>query len=99
MNKYLNYYKKLFKVYKEYDLVRDGVYKDLLPRHNKIFAYERKGEKDLLLVISNFSKKEIKCNLLNKYKDYQKKILLNNYDELEDGKLKPYQSILLYIYK
>ena len=95
----LNYYKKLFKVYKEYDLVRDGVYKDLLPRHNKIFAYERKGEKDLLLVISNFSKKEIKCNLLNKYKDYQKKILLNNYDELEDGKLKPYQSILLYIYK
>ena len=98
-NSILNYYKKLFKVYKEYDLVRDGVYKDLLPHHNKIFAYERRGKNELLLVMSNFSKKDVKCNLLNKYKDYNNKILLNNYETLEDGKLKPYQSVLLYIYK
>ena len=98
-NSILNYYKKLFKVYKEYDLVRDGVYKDLLPRHNKIFAYERRGENELLLVISNFSKKEIKCNLINKYKEYNKKVLLNNYNELESDILKPYQTVLLYIYK
>ena len=98
-NSILNYYKKLFKVYKEYDLVRDGVYKDLLQRHNKIFAYERRGENELLLVISNFSKKEIKCNLINKYKEYNKKVLLNNYNELESDILKPYQTVLLYIYK
>jgi glycosidase len=98
-NSILNYYKKLFKVYKEYDLVREGVYKDLLPHHSKIFAYERKKNDELLLVMSNFSKKEINCNLLNKYKEYNKKVLLNNYSEMVEGKLKPYQTILLYLKK
>ena len=98
-NSILNYYKKLFKVYKEYNLVRDGVYKDLLPHHNKIFAYERKKDNELLLVVSNFSKKEVKYDLLAKYKGYNKKVLLNNYSEINDKKLKPYQTILLYIYK
>ena len=37
-----------------------GIYKDLLPNNNKIFAYERKLDNELLLVVSNFSKKEIK---------------------------------------
>ena len=97
-NSILNYYKKLFTVYKEYDLVRDGVYKDLLPRHSKIFAYERRIGDELLLVISNFSKKEVKCNLLEKYSG-NKKVLLNNYDTIEGNKIKPYQTLLLYIYK
>jgi glycosidase len=40
-NSILNYYKKLIQVYKNEPLVKDGVYVDLMPRHKKIFAYER----------------------------------------------------------
>ena len=64
-----------------------------------ITSYERKIENKLLLVISNFTNKEISCNILNKYKEYNKKELLNNYSEFKDGKLLPYQSILLYLEK
>ena len=97
-NSILNFYKKLIKVYKENSIVRDGVYKDLLPKHSKLFAYERRMDNELLLVISNFSNKETKCSLLEKYKDYSCDVLLNNYDSLSN-KLKPYQSVLLKLTK
>ena len=98
-NSILNYYKKLIKVYKREPLVRNGVYKDLLPRHTKLFAYERKGNDELLLVISNFSKDSTKCNLMKKYALYDVEVLLNNYDEVDYNLLKPYQSVLLKLIK
>ena len=95
----LNYYKKLIKVYKEYsDIVRDGIYKDLLPKHKYIYTYERRLNNNILLVISNFSNKEREINILDNYKDYNKKVLLNNYDN-ESNILKPYQSVLYLLTK
>ena len=98
-NSILNYYKKLIKVYKEEaSIVRDGVYKDLLPRSSKLFAYERVLGDAVLLVISNFSKKEVTHKLLEKYIGYDFEVLLNNYDTLNDT-LKPYQSVLIKLKK
>ena len=98
-NSILNYYKKLIKVYKEEtSIVRDGVYKDLLPRSSKIFAYERVLGDEVLLVISNFSKKEVAHKLFEKYIGYDFEVLLNNYEELS-GTLKPYQSVLIKLKK
>lgn len=95
----LNYYKKLIKLYKEYsDIVRDGIYKDLLPKHKYIYTYERRLNNNILLVISNFSNKEREINILDNYKDYNKKVLLNNYDN-ESNILKPYQSVLYLLTK
>ena len=89
----LNYYKKLINIYKEEAmLVRDGVYKDLCPNNSKIFAYERRLDNELLLVVSNFSDKEIKNKIINKYTN-EKIVLLSNYDEVNDV-LKPYQTVL-----
>ena len=98
-NSILNYYKKLIKVYKEETmLVKDGVYKDLLPKSSKLFVYERRLGDELLLVISNFSRKEIGNKVLDKYSDYSKEVLLNNYDELSRT-LKPYQTLLIKLRK
>ena len=95
----LNYYKKLIKVYKEYsDIVRDGIYKDLLPKHKYIYTYERRLNNNILLVVSNFSNKEREIKILDNYKDYNKKVLLNNYDN-ESNILKPYQSVLYLLTK
>ena len=98
-NSILNYYKKLIKVYKEYGtIVREGVYKDILPKDKNLFVYERRLDNKILLVVSNFSKREVKTNILSNYKDYNKKVLLNNYQE-EFDVIKPYQSVLYYFDK
>ena len=95
----LNYYKKLIKVYKEYgDIVRDGIYLDLLPNDKKLFTYERRLDNKILLVVSNFSNSNIKCDILDNYKEFNKEVLLNNYDNASN-ELKPYQSILYYLSK
>ena len=95
----LNYYKKLIKVYKEYgDIVRDGIYLDLLPNDKKLFTYERRLGDKILLVVSNFSNSNIKCDILDNYKEFNKEVLLNNYDNASN-ELKPYQSILYYLTK
>lgn len=90
----LNYYKKLIRVYKEHlDIIKDGVYKDLMPKAKDIYFYERRSDKELLLVLSNFSSKEFKKI---RYDFSKFEILLNNYDDF-DGSLKPYQSVVLYM--
>ena len=98
-NSILNYYKKLIQVYKTEPLVKDGIYKDLLPNHKKIFAYERKLGDESLLVISNFSKDNVKCNIMNNYAGFDCKVLLNNYNEIDLMCLKPYQSVLIKLSK
>lgn len=97
----LNYYKKLIKVYKENSLIiREGIYKDLKPRSNKLFAYERRLDDQILLVTSNFSDKEIKCDVLKNHKGYKVEILLNNYKNKSISyTLKPYQTILYLLKK
>ena len=100
-NSILNYYKKLIKTYKQYGkIIRDGIYKDILPNDKKIFAYERReDENKTLLVISNFSSETIKIPFASKYKDYRVQVLLNNYKKFNNLSLLPYQSVLLYLDK
>ena len=89
-NSILNYYKKLIKIYKRESLiVRDGIYKDLCPKNPLIFAYERRLDNERILVVSNFSKKNIK----NKYHNDSYDVLISNYDEV-GFMLKPYQTIM-----
>ncbi len=89
-NSILNYYKKLIRVYKSESLiVREGTYKDLCPKNPLIFAYERKLDNERILVVSNFSKKNIK----NKYHNDSYDVLISNYDEV-GFMLKPYQTIM-----
>ena len=97
----LNYYKKLIKIYKENSsIIREGIYKDLKPRSNKLFAYERRLDDQILLVTSNFSDKEIKCDVLKNHKGYKVEILLNNYKNKSISyTLKPYQTILYLLKK
>ena len=93
-NSLLCYYQKLIKLRKEYKIIKTGKYNDLLPNSKYIFAYNRKENNEELVVISNFSKKNIKCKLLSKYKEY--KLLLSNYEDNDNTILKPYETRILY---
>ena len=93
-NSLLCYYQKLIKLRKEYKIIKTGKYNDLLPNSKYIFAYNRKENNEELVVISNFSKKNIKCKLLSKYTEY--KLLLSNYADNDNTILKPYETRILY---
>ena len=93
-NSLLCYYQKLIKLRKEYKIIKTGKYNDLLPNSKYIFAYNRKENNEELVVISNFSKKNINCKLLSKYKEY--KLLLSNYADNDNTILKPYETRILY---
>lgn len=85
-----HYYQQLIKLHKELDIVKNGIYKDLLPKSKNIFAYERKLNNETLLIISSFTSKKINCNLLDNYPNYKTKLLLNNYSD-DEKFLLPYQ--------
>ena len=93
-NSLLCYYQKLIKLRKEYKIIKTGKYNDLMPNSKYIFAYNRKENNEELVVISNFSIKNIKCKLLSKYKEY--KLLLSNYEDNDNTILKPYETRILY---
>ena len=93
-NSLLCYYQKLIKLRKEYKIIKTGKYNDLMPNSKYIFAYNRKENNEELVVISNFSIKNIKCRLLSKYKEY--KLLLSNYEDNDNTILKPYETRILY---
>lgn len=58
-NSVLNYYRKLISLWRELDTLRHGSFMMLLSDHRQLFAYERALNNDVIMVICNFSNKEI----------------------------------------
>lgn len=91
----LNYYKKLISFRKGNDIIKNGEYILLKKNNNKVFAYKRKLEDKEVVVISNFTKKNVKFSLLKEYGCY--KVALCNYkDNCEE--LRPYETKVLVNY-
>ena len=91
----LNYYKKLLAIRKKESLVIDGNYIDLLPKHKEIYAYMRTGTKEKLLVVANYSPKNVKVDLNVTLNNYE--VLINNYPVLNLNNIEPYQAFILKI--
>ena len=91
----LNYYKKLLAIRKKESLVIDGNYIDLFPKHKEIYAYMRTGTKEKLLVVANYSAKNVKVDLSFVPEKYD--ILINNYPVLDLNNIEPYQAFILKI--
>ena len=91
----LNYYKKLLAIRKKESLVIDGNYIDLFPKHKDIYAYMRTGTKEKLLVVANYSAKNVKVDLSFVPEKYD--ILINNYPVLDLNNIEPYQAFILKI--
>lgn len=54
-----HHYRKLIALRKEYGIFIDGVFKRLDEAHPEVFAYTRTGDGEALVVVSNFSNKQI----------------------------------------
>ena len=83
------FYKRLIEFRKKEPLVKDGKF-HLLSKCNKhIFAYERLGENEKLVVVANFSHKEVKYKKLKKW-DYDD-IVLSNVEKHAYVHMSPYE--------
>ena len=96
----LNYYKLAFNLRHNNDIlssILNNRFELLEPENDSVFAYTHLGEKNPLIVISNFTSKEI--NFKKYFKNYE--ILLHNYPSISENEenyfLRPFETFLLKI--
>ncbi len=80
-NSILNFYRKLIKFRKQYNVVRDGIYKEYYAESNKIYCYERVLGNEKLLVICSFTDKPVEFTAPQGYNLEEGKLMLANYDK------------------
>ena len=87
-------YQRLIKLRKELSVFTDGDYRDLLPEHPWVWAYQRYADGKILTVLANLSD-ELQSITLN----VKGEELMNNYVDLERNTeeiaLQPYQGVYL----
>lgn len=89
------YYRRLFRLKHSERASIYGVYDLILPEDKKIYAYTRKLDGEILLVVCNFTKDDAAYRLPDELRIRAWIPLINNYDDYEPGKLQPYQAVVL----
>lgn len=95
-NSIFHYYQKLIRLRKEKEIVVYGTYDLLLPDNRDIYAYTRTLGEEKLLVVCNFSDKEIPFDLPEEFEN--SRVMISNYERTEAKKelvLKPYEAFVL----
>ena len=87
------HYQKLVQIRKNYDVMRDGSFTLLCPEDENIFAYTRDTADSHLLVVCNFSDRELDFEIPAAYEKAQ--VLLSNYKD-RAGSLRPYEAYMLH---
>ena len=78
-NSVYHYYRKLIELRKEQEVIVYGSYDLLLENHPEIFAYKRSLNGETLIVICNFSEKEIETDLSRELSYNASELLISNY--------------------
>lgn len=78
-NSLLNFYRKLIKFRKKFQVVRDGIYKEHYAESSKIYCYERVLGNEKLLVICSFTDKPVEFTSPAGYNLEEGKLMLANY--------------------
>lgn len=87
------YYQKLIRLRKELRVLTDGAFELLLPDDPDIFAYRRSNEEDELLVLANFTGREVTCKLKEQWG--LEEIVIGNYEGgAQDDILRPYEACI-----
>lgn len=89
------FYQKMNKLRHQYDVIVYGDYQLLDPQDEEVYAYQRHLDNEMLLVIANFTSKEVRRSYsLNT--DSKCRVLLSNYDDDKKGLLRPYEAKVYY---
>ena len=95
-NSVLSYYKKLIRLRKEKPIMVYGKYELLLPDSEELFVYTRTLDENRLIVICNFTEKEVQYELPEGFQGGE--FIIKNYDRGLAEKimlLKPYEAMVI----
>jgi trehalose-6-phosphate hydrolase len=99
------HYQELIRLRKEYDVITNGDYELVSEDHDSVFAFARKTEHEMLLVINNFYGKDIAYSLpvgLD-IDGLTSSVLLSNYEDsaplAKEIQLRTYESIVYHLKK
>ncbi|MDB5240739.1 MAG: alpha amylase catalytic region [Spirosoma sp.] len=87
----INYYRNLLQFRKHTPVLHEGTYRDLLPEHPTVWAFERRLGEKILLVVANVSGQET-----NGSTGMTGEVLLSNYADA-DNTLRPFEARILII--
>lgn len=93
------YYQKLIRLRKEHDIIVYGSYDLLLPDHPDLYVYTRTLYREKLLIICNFSKKEITLPMPEGLNPKEARVWISNYPETAAGtrmNLRAYEAVVLH---
>ncbi|WP_191979920.1 alpha-glucosidase C-terminal domain-containing protein, partial [Ligilactobacillus acidipiscis] len=82
------YYQKLIKLRHNSNLIKYGNYTLLDPEDNQVFAYKRQYQGKTLLVISNFTAKDLERD----YGQEKGKLVIGNYSNDLGQQIRPYET-------
>lgn len=87
-------YQKLIQLRKTNECIIDGKYQIIMENDPNIYAYQRINGQQIITVYCNFTNQEL--NYDSSYISQNTIILIQNYDNHEIGKLRPYEAIVFY---
>lgn len=93
-----HYYQKLIALRKEYPIIVYGVYELLIPESEELYVYTRSLEEQKLLVICNFTDKEIGYRLSEEFAGHCTTVLISNYNRENvepEMMLRPYETVVV----
>lgn len=97
-NSIYNYYKKIIAIRKQKDVLIYGEYQLILEDDENIFAYLRKLDNDMILVICNFADKPVEYQLPEELDSLKKELLIGNYPDIFEACLQPYEARMYQIF-
>ena len=92
-NSVFHHYRRLIELRKTLPVFREGTFTLLCPEDENIFAYTRDTEHEHLLVVCNFTDKELPFELPESWNG--SKLLISNYNHPTPA-LRPYEAVMLY---
>ena len=98
-----HFYKNLIKLRKNHPVFIYGKYELILPEHDRIFAYTRSLDDEIMLVITNLFAEEAAFHLPEELRNYSSKLLTcnyerNNHESIDRLYLKPYEARVYKLY-
>ena len=92
------HYRDLIRLRKDHPIFTLGDYQELLPGHEKIWAYSRNWHSQRLLVVSNFYGEPVDFTLPEGMQAGEGRLLLGNYPDSpanpQSCRLRPYESLI-----
>ncbi|KIH81730.1 alpha,alpha-phosphotrehalase [Pseudomonas batumici] len=99
----LHHYRALVGLRRHEALMVDGVYRQLLPEHPRVWAYVREGQGERLLVVNNFYAEPCEVELPEGVfmASQTQRLVIGNYDDClpcsRQLSLRPYESFVLHL--